>query len=56
MCEAGISPGDELRIRAAGSGRVELVRPSDIIARWFGALPNVYPPGYLDELQDEWER
>ncbi len=50
--ETGIQPGDEIIIRAAGGGRVELERAGDLVARYAGTLR--YPPGYLQRLRDEW--
>jgi bifunctional DNA-binding transcriptional regulator/antitoxin component of YhaV-PrlF toxin-antitoxin module len=51
---AGLKAGDELRVEAAGAGRIVLVRADDPIARHKGALAGVYPRGYLDRLRAEW--
>lgn len=52
--KAGLKPGDELRVEAAGAGRIVLIRDDDIIERYAGALPDVYPERYLEDLRDEW--
>jgi AbrB family looped-hinge helix DNA binding protein len=55
MREAGISPGDDVRIRAVGPGRIELVKSEDLIAEYAGSLgQDVYPPGYLDDVRAGW--
>lgn len=51
---AGLKSGDELRVEAAGPGRIVLVRAADAIARHAGRLTGVYPPGYLAGLRREW--
>ncbi len=52
--QAGLKAGDELRVEAAGAGRIVLVRVDDIIARHAGSLTGVYSPGYLEALRREW--
>lgn len=52
--DAGLAAGDVLIARTVGEGRIELRRRDDVIDEFAGAL--TYPPGYLDELRDEWER
>ena len=52
--EAGIEAGDALVVRTVGPGRVEIARRRDVIDEFAGTL--TYPPGYLDELRDEWDR
>ena len=54
--DAGLAPGDELEVRAAGDGRLEAERRDDLVARFAGKLSGVYPAGYLDGLRDEWRR
>ena len=52
--QAGLKPGDELVVEAAGAGRIVLVRADDLVERHAGKAPGVYPPDYLRELRDEW--
>jgi AbrB family looped-hinge helix DNA binding protein len=55
--EAGLVAGDEVVIRVAGQGRIEVERADDLVARFAGSVPTgTYPPGHLDELRDEWRR
>jgi AbrB family looped-hinge helix DNA binding protein len=54
---AGLTAGDDVVIRATGSGRIEIERADDLIKRFAGTLPaGSYPRGYLDDLRDEWRR
>lgn len=55
--DAGLESGDELRVRAAGRGRIEVERWSDLVDQLAGSLPpGTYPRGYLEGLRSEWER
>jgi AbrB family looped-hinge helix DNA binding protein len=53
--EAGLAAGDDVIVRAAGTGRIELERADDLVRRFAGSLPaGTYPPRHLDELRREW--
>ncbi|HEV7804290.1 MAG TPA: AbrB/MazE/SpoVT family DNA-binding domain-containing protein [Solirubrobacteraceae bacterium] len=55
--DAGLAAGDDVVVRATGSGRIEVERADDLVARFAGSLPaGTYPAGHLDELRDEWPR
>ena len=53
---AGFKPGDELRVEAAGSGRLLVTReidPVDQLVTLGRMYPGVYPQGYLAELRGQ---
>jgi bifunctional DNA-binding transcriptional regulator/antitoxin component of YhaV-PrlF toxin-antitoxin module len=52
--EAGLKPGDEVRVVAAGRGRLVLERDVNVVERHAGRLRGVYEPGELDALRNEW--
>ena len=55
LVAAGVRPGDSLMVEAKSTGEIVLRREVDPLQKYIGVFNGVYPPGYLDELRDEWE-
>jgi AbrB family looped-hinge helix DNA binding protein len=56
LVTAGLKPGDSLLVEAKTNGEIVLRREGDPLDKYIGSMTGMYPPGYLDELRDEWER
>jgi bifunctional DNA-binding transcriptional regulator/antitoxin component of YhaV-PrlF toxin-antitoxin module len=52
--DAGLHPGDELRVEEAVPGRIVLARDDDPVRRFAGMFTGKYPKGYLKKLRSEW--
>lgn len=56
LAKTGVKAGDDLRVEAAGPGRIVLVRAKDPLEELFGSVGgDVYPDRYLEELRGEWD-
>lgn len=54
MAKAGLQAGDELRVENLATGDIVLRRAVSALERYAGSMPNVWPPGALEELRSEW--
>jgi bifunctional DNA-binding transcriptional regulator/antitoxin component of YhaV-PrlF toxin-antitoxin module len=54
MQAAGFRPGDRLRARAEGAGKVVLERETEPLDEFLGTLTGLYEGFDLDALRDEW--
>ena len=58
--QAGLVPGDELRVEIDRAGRIVMSRPQDVdrrlraLAELEGIFTGVWDPGDLYRLRDEW--
>ena len=55
LMTAGVRPGDSLMVEAKADGEIVLRRENDPLQQYIGVFDGMYPPGYIDELRDEWE-
>jgi AbrB family looped-hinge helix DNA binding protein len=55
MREAGLEPGDDVRVRTVAPGRIELVKTEELIDEFAGRVGSeTYPPGYLNDVRAGW--
>jgi bifunctional DNA-binding transcriptional regulator/antitoxin component of YhaV-PrlF toxin-antitoxin module len=56
MRAAGLHPGDEVDVRAAGDSEVVLAVRGSRVRRHAGIATGIYRRDELDRLRDEWQR
>lgn len=54
--EAGLNPGDQVLVEALDDGELRIRRGEHSFEDAFGALTDVFPPGYLEQLDAEDEQ
>jgi AbrB family looped-hinge helix DNA binding protein len=55
MRAAGLRPGDEIAVRAAGEGEIVLATKGSRVRRHAGIAKAIYRDGELERLRDEWK-
>jgi AbrB family looped-hinge helix DNA binding protein len=53
---AGLRPGDEVTVRAAGDGEIVVAARGSRVRRHAGIASGIYEPDELDRLRAEWTR
>jgi bifunctional DNA-binding transcriptional regulator/antitoxin component of YhaV-PrlF toxin-antitoxin module len=54
LARAGVQVGDRLRAEVRAAGEITLVRESNPLEEFGGALTGIYREDYLEELRREW--
>lgn len=55
LVAAGLRAGDSLKVEARPNGEIVLRREEDPLRQYLGIFDGMYPPGYIDDLRDEWD-
>lgn len=53
LAEAGLRAGEAVTVEPSGDGELRIRRAALTFEDAFGALTGDYPPGYLNQLDDE---
>ena len=56
VVRAGLKPGDSMVVELKTSGEIVLRPEVDPLERHIGSMTGMFPPDYLRNLRDEWER
>lgn len=54
LASAHLGAGSRVAIEAEGPGRIVIRAVHDDFERFVGCVTGVWPPGWLDELRNEW--